>query len=518
MKNLKYSIVSLCIFCLLGISACDNDLEVTNQNEPDIIRAFSNPRDLINTVGGGFLTWWNGTNGDQHPGLALAIGANLTTGERAGAGQQDFSEIPRIAYPNSVFYNRQETIDNPWFQNYAALAAANAGLKALDNGIELESEKEETMLRASAQMIQGLTLGQLGTLFDQSVIVDENSTVEEIASSKFEPHGVVVDMALLKFDAAIQTSGTMSFSLPNGFISGYDASNPLDNVKLAQFANTMAARILMQNARNPEENLNTDWNRVLDYARKGISGWDFAPSAEGAAEPGLWVDRYKRESSRPDRIRTSNEIIGLEGSTGQLEAWLALPPNDRRPFQVETNDRRVTAEGDPTAPGLYFGYDPSTHGSVSRGWWRQSQYYHIRYASHLNFTGPSYYCTEAENGLIIAEALLRTGGNKNEAVDIINQTRVTNGQLPALIGSESTEELLNALMYERLLELGYTAAGLTYADKRRWEFTGPFVRGNGSGVYQHFTGTPRNLPVPARELQTLGLEVYTFGGPTVADE
>jgi hypothetical protein len=73
-------------------------------------------------------------------------------------------------------------------------------------------------------------------------------------------------------------------------------------------------------------------------------------------------------------------------------------------------------------------------------------------------------------------------------------------------------------MYERLLELGYNAAGLTYGDKRRWEFPGPYVRGNGSGVYQHYVGTPRSLPIPARELQTLGLDVYTFGGPTSADE
>jgi len=35
-----------------------------------------------------------------------------------------------------------------------------------------------------------------------------------------------------------------------------------------------------------------------------------------------------------------------------------------------------------------------------------------------------------------SEAFVKTGGNKNEAVDIINQTRVTNGATTALIGSE----------------------------------------------------------------------------------
>ena len=518
MKNFKYTLISSCILSLFGLLACETNLNVQNENEPDIVRAFSNPNDLVNTVGGGLLTWWNGANGNQHPGLALAIGANLTTGERAGAGQVDFSVIPRIAYPNSVFYNRQETVDNPWFQNYAALAAANAGLRALNSGIKLDSPKSETMLTATAQLLQGLSLGHLGIWFDKAVIVDENSTEEEIAKSQFEPYGAVVDKAIEKLDAAITTAGSSSFRLPDGFISGYDASNPLDNVKLAQFANTMAARFLMHRARTPEENLQTDWNRVLSYARKGVKGWDFAPAAQGAEEPGLWVDAYKRETHRPDRIRTSNEIVGIADNSGKLVAWLALAPNDRRPIIVQTDDRRVTAAGDPTAPGLYFAYKSSTHGSLARGWYRQSRYYPIRYSSHTGFTGSSYYCTEDENDLIIAEALLRTNGSKTEAVQIINSTRVTNGQLPALTGSESTEELLNSLMYERLLELGYNAAGLTYGDKRRWELKGPYVRSNGSGVYQHYTGTPRNLPVPARELQTLGLDVYTFGGPTAADE
>jgi hypothetical protein len=518
MKKIKYTIISSCILCFVVLQSCEDYLVVINENEPDIVRAFSNPNDLVNTVGGGLLTWWNGANGNQHPGLALATGANLSTSERAGAGQEDFSIIPRIAYPNSVFYNRQETIDNPWFQNYASLAAANAGLRALNGGVKLDTRNNEIMLKATAQLLQGLSLGHLGIWFDQAVIVDENSTDEEIANSQFRPYTEVVNKAIEKLDAAIITCKSESFRLPNGFISGYDASNPLDNEKLAQFANTMAARFLMNRARNPEENLKTDWSKVLGYARNGIKGWDFAPAAQGADEPGLWVDAYKRETHRPDRIRTSNEIVGLADTTGRLTAWLALAPNDRRPLLTQTRDRRVTGAGDATAPGLYFAYNPNTHGSLGRGWYRQSRYYPTRYASHTGFSGPSYFCTADENNLIIAEALLRTGGSKTEATVIINITRVTNGQLPALTGTESTEVLLNAVMYERLLELGYNAAGLTYGDKRRWEFKGPNIRMNGSGVYQHYTGTPRSLPIPARELQTLGLKVYTFGGPNAKDE
>jgi len=97
--------------------------------------------------------------------------ATLTTGERAGAGQQDFSEIPRIAYPNFSFYNRQRQLITPGFKNYAALAAGQCWvLKPLITALNGESEKEETMLRASAQMIQGPYIGQLGYVFDSPLL------------------------------------------------------------------------------------------------------------------------------------------------------------------------------------------------------------------------------------------------------------------------------------------------------------------------------------------------------------
>jgi hypothetical protein len=101
---------------------------------------------------------------------------------------------------------------------------------------------------------------------------------------------------------------------------------------------------------------------------------------------------------------------------------------------------------------------------------------------------------------------------------LINRTRVGRGNLSALSGGDSNTDLLAAIFYERDVELMDTGAGQGWFDRRRidksltyngipigntWSFRG------GSGLQ---LGTPRHLPVPAKELETLGLPVYTYGG------
>ena len=98
------------------------------------------------------------------------------------------------------------------------------------------------------------------------------------------------------------------------------------------------------------------------------------------------------------------------------------------------------------------------------------------------------------------------------------KTRVGRGGLTPLTGASSTNDLLAAIFYERDIELMNSGAGQAWFDRRRidasltynglpigntWGFRG------GSGLQK---GTPRHLPVPAKELEVLGVPVYTFGG------
>jgi hypothetical protein len=102
-----------------------------------------------------------------------------------------------------------------------------------------------------------------------------------------------------------------------------------------------------------------------------------------------------------------------------------------------------------------------------------------------------------EMDLLKAEAHLRLD-QRDAAVPLINATRVTRGQLPAAVATESVDALMAKLQYEKRIELFVVSFGNHYFDGRGW---GRLV-----------TGTPIHMPIPARELETLSLPLYTFGG------
>jgi hypothetical protein len=101
--------------------------------------------------------------------------------------------------------------------------------------------------------------------------------------------------------------------------------------------------------------------------------------------------------------------------------------------------------------------------------------------------------------LIRAEALIRSGGNRQTAVDLINNTRVGRGTLTPALATESDAELLSKISYERDIEIMNTSGTTLYW--RRAVTDQPLQ-----------AGTACQLPIPAKELETLGLPIYTFGG------
>jgi hypothetical protein len=182
---------------------------------------------------------------------------------------------------------------------------------------------------------------------------------------------------------------------------------------------------------------------------------------------------------------------------------------------------RIINKFDPTQPTKYNGtlppkatsadarlttdltYRGSVLGQAARGVYMQSPWYHSRYeyyawVSDNPQVGPAPYTLAAENDLIIAEALVRTGGSKAQAATLINKTRVGRGHLAPLTGGESNDVLINAILYERDIELMATGPGLPMYDHRRFD------------ALQ--AGTLRHLPVPAKELEVLQLPLYSFGG------
>jgi len=257
-----------------------------------------------------------------------------------------------------------------------------------------------------------------------------------------------------------------------------------------------------------------NWTEVLRRIDAGIAV-DFAP----VAQLDILVDDWKRllarlrTAGRPsDYARPSYWLIGQADSTNGWQNWLATANDSRLPFQMRTRDRRIQGAAGPTSPGLYMGYNLNNLFAISRGSWRFSHYFFLRYGTGISWqTGPQPELTVAEMDLLKAEALIRLG-RAAEAVPLINKTRVANGQLPAVtidgppIAPGCVPRKLNgtcgslwdALRYEKGIELMGMSAMVPFLDARGWQ-TMP-------------ADTPTQFPIPGRELNTLRQPLYSFGG------
>ncbi len=488
------------------------DLSVENLNEPDAQRVLATPEDVKNILAGGFLTWWQGNQGYPGMGPALITMADQTTSSWGNFAMQDMSSEPRVALNNNSTYRYASTHLDPWKRLYSALSIANDVLKRLNEGLVINNQAETQMVRTAAKLLQGLCLSSLSLLYDRAFIVDENTDLASLEFPENSNYEEVATAAVAALTEAAELAQSMTVPFPANYFNGLD---DLDGGKVAQLAHTMIARTLMLSARTPGENAQTNWNAVLTHAERGISGWDFAPEGDDDQ----WWDLIKSYMQRPGWAQADLELIGMDPNlVPALREWLATPLQNRRPDPF-VNLLQNTSPADARIPGIggqtaYFVYESSSPFRSERGTYHFSRWRHIR-EGHLDFLGPMRYATETENDLMIAEALIRTGGNNERAAQLINKTRVNNGGLPALTGNESDRELLEALMYERRIEIGWTAAGIGFCDRRRFDYPGPAHYDNDPskpGIFQHKPGTLRHFPVPGAELEVLQKPIYTFGG------
>ena len=58
---------------------------------------------------------------------------------------KDFGSEPRIAIPNSASYGYAYVVEDPYFDAYSALAAVRDGLIAIEGGLEIGDDGEDTL-------------------------------------------------------------------------------------------------------------------------------------------------------------------------------------------------------------------------------------------------------------------------------------------------------------------------------------------------------------------------------------
>jgi hypothetical protein len=491
---------------LVATAACV-DLEVTNPNNPDIARALASPADVARIAQSSVQSWYLAAT-HYEPAMMLQVTADAATANFGNFGMRFNNEEPRIPYNNQSASGDELAARRPWVLHYSAIGAANDAMKALANGVTLGTTAKDEVVKSQALWTQAATLSEIALLFDKGFVVDEN--LEGLPELK--SYADMKTAALAKWDALIALTAGKTWQWDAAAFPMFDVPQVTAAV-LNRMAKTMAARLLVLSARTPSENTATSWSSVLSYANAGITGtglidMDISVTGDGGVN---WYDYIKLYGNLDNWTRVDQRLINrmdadipsrFNGVTNQLVST----PNDNR-----LGVRVGTCGSNPTTclTGVTNDYVDlrTVIGDPGRGITKQSTFYHQRYRA-VSFGTPlathvgkeMIYVLAAENDLMIAEALVRTGGDKARAATLINKTRVTRGGLTALTGAESNTALLDAIDYERDVELLNTNGIVTFADRRRGSTT------------MFNPGTFRHLPLPAKELEVLNLPIYTFGG------
>ena len=496
------------------------DLSVDNNNAPDRAVAFSQPGDVANLVSGTFQDWWLSIQGCTT--MLYTTMADENSSSWANWGMRDMSSEPRIGWDNSPTYSRRGSTETPWFSSYRGISNANDALQAIaraeeegvDNNSFTRAGYDTHKLKAFAKMHQGLMHGTLGLHFDQAFVVDETVDLET-AELEFRPYNEVITEAIRMLDEArsIASSNDFTITATEDWIWGLDVTSA-DMVRLI---NSFAARLMVQVSRSAEERASVNWSEVVSRMDAGITA-DFAPIGDddGSTE---WDCMKFYGQNGSTWSRADYRTIGPADESGGYDAWLAAPLIDRVVFDIETADRRIVGDpDDPKVDGTDFEYQ-GTNGPfpAARGVYHYSSHNHKRYQyynqGNANGAMPQMIMTEMD--MYRAEALLRTGGSTDEVAALINKTRVERGMLNPAMGSDpvgspsdaqshmDSASLWAKLKHERRIETFQTAGALAFYDDR------------GMGDLVQYT--PIHFPVPGRELETLGLDNYSFGGPNGTD-
>jgi hypothetical protein len=356
--------------------------------------------------------------------------------------------------------------------------------------------------------MQGMTLGELSLNYDSAFVVDETT---DLASLKFSGRQDVRDAAVAKLEAAAALAAANVFTTPASWTNG----TAYDNTQIARLARTYAARILAYYARTSAENAQTNWAKVATLASAGIStggAFNFQFTGDGG---NLFWDDLKGWSEDLTTERVHTRIARMLDPATQADPW--PEPNGNPP--PNSPDKRLgdgsygTASdvaGWGTIPktakaGTDFAWSGYNIFRPARGMYHQSNITHILY-DYASFSDPAGtgggfgrdpVITATENDLLWAEGLIRSGGSLTAAANLINNTRVGRGGLPPATAGDGVAGLLTKLQYEQDIEL-IGLGDAVFFNRRRIDGLEPL--------------TPRQMPVPAKELQVLRKALYTYGG------
>jgi hypothetical protein len=506
---------------LFGAGACA-DLTVPNNNQPDQSRVVADAGDVETLIANSYLTLFNGYTFQTD--LVLSTAAFQHTAMAANLGMVQLSKVPREPINNSTSDAYAPTYQEVWYESYAAIKATVDGLNATNpgnpEGFEIIDEttgaNNTPRARAWARFVQGLAHGLVALTYDQGFVYDQG---DDPLTLELQPYNEVMVAALAMLDSAAAITAANDFTIPTTWFGNVG----MNKATFLKTINGYQALLRAGVPRNPTEANGVNWNAV-------IADVDASFTCTGATcenltisqDPNVWAHfthlyiGFGYEAGAWTQV--NYYVHGMADQSGAYQTWLNTPVLTRTPFLLITPDKRfpqgATATAQAQAPGKYILYGGTrAHVRSDRGTWRWSLYRDFRQDNTRGGSGPSVLLSGRELRLLKAEALHRLGGAGNLATvrAIINETRVANGGLNEILADDvntscvpklpngTCGNLFEMLRWEQRMENYQYNYGAWYFPMRR----------NG----ELFKGTFLHFPVPARELQVLGLPIYTFGGP-----
>lgn len=485
---------------IVAVMAGCQDLNVENINAPDAAQALQNAGDVESLLGTAYYrTAVNGTQ--KNASVYRRVLGEEYTMTWGNWGAQEASRIPPLAWDNSPTASYTIGVAAPWSNIYEGLSNAADALFALEQGLEFDDDDgmdTEGRAWAFGRFAQGVGHGWLALFHDQAFVFDEQTlaTLDE-QEPQLLPADELMDVAMGYFEEALQYAQNAGpFQLPATWIHG----NTLNNQELQQWIHSYMALYKSIMPRTPAERAAVDWDEVIMHLENGVH--DVAGYEGEQTEGVIW---WSRTVERPDSwMRAHYNLIGPADTSGAYEAWLATPPDDREVFWIETADRRITGADGPDTPGTrYRPASPPNVFPADRGGHAQSRYFNYwtnprEQPGGLDWATMQPRFTPEQRDLRHAEALLRLNRDRDLAVDLINNSRVNNGQMEPLPYSVGDDELWETLAYELFLEQAGTIGSVIYFDRR--------------GLGNLKCGAALQFPIPGGELELLQMPDYTFGG------
>ena len=490
MKNFKF--LFMLVLAMFVVASCA-DLDTINENAPDTDRVLGDPNDWEGIIQSQFNNAWHGTQ-YWRSGAAFTFGtvADAVTSSWGNFGMRDMSSEPRIAINNSETYTYAYFVEYAYYQWFSIIGSVNDILRKIaeDPSLDITDANGNNItqkLISTGKFMQGYAYGNMALMYDKSQFVDEATDLATAPELPFDDYNSLMDKALGKLDEAASIAASAA-----DFSVAYWNGTNLSKDEFIALIRTMQARFITYKSRTDAENSSNKWSDILAKAEAGIQA-DFVVGGDG----NLWWDAYKYYGSEEGWARVDYRVVAAMAENTPAR----FPTDNSHPLaEPVAIDARLTTD---------MTYMESIPFRANRGLYHYSHYDYSRYDHHYpGATGAMPHILKAENDLIIAEALIRTNGDKQRAADLINATRVDRGGLAAITVGDGDAAMLDAIFHERFVELHLTGGGVPFYDRRRLP--------DDDGSFAPYTGLQpgsfRQMPVPAKELNVLGEAIYTFGG------